>query len=46
MVVKQVAGVPVRNFDTVTISSDLDSIRSLDVYHKFQEVLRNGNKGM
>ena len=43
MLIKQVAGVTVRNFDAVTINSDLDSIRSLDVYHKFQEVLK-GNR--
>ncbi|XP_072036555.1 uncharacterized protein [Amphiura filiformis] len=49
LMVKQVAGVPVRNFDTVTINSDLDSVRTTDVYHQFQDALQrsgNSSKGM
>ncbi len=44
LMVKQVAGVPVRNFDAVTINSDLDSVRTMDVHHKFQDALnRSGS---
>ena len=49
LMVKQVAGVPVRNFDAVTIVSDLDSVRTTDVYRKFQDALHRGDhsgKGM
>ncbi|XP_078680486.1 uncharacterized protein LOC144915723 isoform X9 [Branchiostoma floridae x Branchiostoma belcheri] len=43
LMVKQVAGVPITSFDTVTVASDLDSVRTDTVRDRFQEVI--GGKG-
>ncbi|XP_022096221.1 restin homolog isoform X5 [Acanthaster planci] len=42
LMVKQVAGVPVKSFDQVTIPSDLESVETGMVHQKFQEALRKG----
>ncbi|XP_038058815.1 uncharacterized protein LOC119730104 [Patiria miniata] len=42
LMVKQVAGVPVKSFDQVTIASDLESVETGMVHEKFQEALRKG----
>eukprot|EP00058_Branchiostoma_floridae_P011153 XP_002596641.1 hypothetical protein BRAFLDRAFT_78465 [Branchiostoma floridae] len=39
MMVKQVAGVPITSFDTVTVASDLDSVRTDTVRDRFQEII-------
>ncbi|KAJ8043991.1 hypothetical protein HOLleu_11324 [Holothuria leucospilota] len=43
LMVKQLAGVPVRYYDDVTIASDLDSFQSAEVQEKVQQ-LRSGRK--
>ncbi|XP_030847305.1 apoptotic chromatin condensation inducer in the nucleus isoform X2 [Strongylocentrotus purpuratus] len=39
MMVRRLAGVPLCSFDSVTIQSDLDSVKSLDIKKKFRKAM-------